>query len=327
MAPLSMPHFERLLAAASVAVADPIECWLCAALGIARDRDPPVAALRLASEDNPAIAAQARDGYWLCADPVTASVGMDSVHIGAVVDDLSVDDAAALIRSLDEVFAADGLRFIAPSPSRWYVRSVRANDISTTSVDRMRGRSMLARLPSGTDASAWRSRMNEVQMLLHSHPVNAARVDRGQEAVASCWWWGGGRWPAFSGARFDRVIGGPPWVHAACGANGVDVQMPSSDAGVDAIDARERVLMFVESAAMNPPSDSWGSVIDAALGPLVDRRRDRADSRATIVVPWIDETLVIDVPPPKRDSGWRRLFGRRDAPAPAIGAALREYLQ
>jgi hypothetical protein len=52
--------------------------------------------------------------------------------------------------------------------------------------------------------NAW---MNEAQMLLHEHPVNAAREARGEPALNSIWFWGGGT-IADSGTRpFSMVFG------------------------------------------------------------------------------------------------------------------------
>ena len=40
--------------------------------------------------------------------------------------------------------------------------------------------------------------MNEAQMILHTHPVNAEREARGMPAVNSVWLWGGGTLPAIT---------------------------------------------------------------------------------------------------------------------------------
>src|SRR4051812_31197283 len=77
---MRLPHLESLLASAELSLLPSTpEQWLCAQLGVPIGDDPPIAALRLASE--PAPAPDAHDGYWLCADPVITSLGMDSVRI------------------------------------------------------------------------------------------------------------------------------------------------------------------------------------------------------------------------------------------------------
>jgi hypothetical protein len=66
------------------------------------------------------------------------------------------------------------------------------------------GRSVGELLPRGNEALAWHRRFNELQMVLHDHPVNQEREARGVPAVNSAWFWGGGTLP-------DRITSN--WVH------------------------------------------------------------------------------------------------------------------
>jgi hypothetical protein len=49
--------------------------------------------------------------------------------------------------------------------------------------------------------------MNEAQMLLHEHPVNAEREGRGALALNSIWFWGGGVIDAAKARPFSTVVG------------------------------------------------------------------------------------------------------------------------
>src|SRR5689334_22334607 len=72
---------------------------LCAMLGIARQRDWPVAPwLAAASGLDPG------DSYWLLAEPVTLQVGQIDVQLVGVVDDLTDEESAALLRMLNAHF-------------------------------------------------------------------------------------------------------------------------------------------------------------------------------------------------------------------------------
>jgi hypothetical protein len=59
--------------------------------------------------------------------------------------------------------------------------------------------------PQGEDAMVWQRFTNEVQMLLHEHPVNEAREQRGLAPINSVWFWGAGAQPASVSWRFSRV--------------------------------------------------------------------------------------------------------------------------
>src|SRR3546814_7921528 len=50
-------------------------------------------------------------------------------------------------------------------------------------------------LPAGNDGRRWRAVLNEAQIVLHNHPVNAERVRSGRMPVNSLWFHGGGRLP------------------------------------------------------------------------------------------------------------------------------------
>jgi hypothetical protein len=52
------------------------------------------------------------------------------------------------------------------------------------------GRDVFDRLPRGPGSGAVRRLLNEIQMVLHDHPVNRARVSRGLAPVNSVWPWG-----------------------------------------------------------------------------------------------------------------------------------------
>src|SRR5439155_20021684 len=52
--------------------------------------------------------------------------------------------------------------------------------------------------------------LNESQMVLHSHAVNEAREARGEPAVNSVWFWGGGRAPRVATKHWHSVSADEP---------------------------------------------------------------------------------------------------------------------
>jgi hypothetical protein len=60
-------------------------------------------------------------------------------------------------------------------------------------------------LPRGADAASWRTRLNDVQMLLHDHVVNEERESAGKLPINSIWPWGGGRLQDAAPSPFNAV--------------------------------------------------------------------------------------------------------------------------
>jgi len=159
----------------------------CTALGIAKQRDWPVAPWLA---HGAGIEATAR--YWLCAEPATFEVGRGDVRLSDIVHDLAASETTALLSSLNAHFSSDGIRFEAPDAVHWLVGAEAPQSLSTLPPERALGRALLGHLPEGPDAGRWRAWHNEIQMLFFEHPVNVAREAAGRAVVNSVWLWGGG---------------------------------------------------------------------------------------------------------------------------------------
>ncbi|MDZ7787819.1 MAG: hypothetical protein U5K73_06750 [Halofilum sp. (in: g-proteobacteria)] len=178
------------------------------AFGVPGPDWPAAAPARLGEADGNSV--DPGDRWWVRADPVHLRV--DTTHarlFGAWALDLQPDESAALIERLNELYAGDGLVFEAPAPDRWYIGCPQVSDLRAVTPDRVAGRNVDAFMPEGDDARAWRAWLNEVQMLLHDAPVNAARERRGALPVNSVWLWGGGQCPTVAAAP-DYVYADEP---------------------------------------------------------------------------------------------------------------------
>src|SRR5256885_15089389 len=100
--------------------------------------------------------------------------------------------------------------FYPMRPARWYVRLEKAPDVQTTPAAAARGVAIDEKLPSGPDAMRFHALMNEAQMLLHEHPVNAEREARGVPALNSIWFWGGGGIAAAKARPFSAGVARRP---------------------------------------------------------------------------------------------------------------------
>jgi hypothetical protein len=190
---LHLPALQTLLARSTRQPSpnEGVEAALCKALGIARQQDWPLAPITLEADGG-----AAGDAYWLRADPVHLRVMRDRIVLaGSGALELSQQEADTLAAAIGRHFG-DELNPMPLRPQRWYVRLPHAPHLTTTPLSVAQGRDIDPLLPHGADAMQYRSRLNELQMLLHEHPVNQAREARGELPVNSLWLWGGGSKPA-----------------------------------------------------------------------------------------------------------------------------------
>lgn len=201
-ADLPLPHLKKLLARSNHSVLPPStpESLLCKVYGVQS-----VAPLR-AQADGLAVDA----GYWLCADPVELQVQPSQVMLQPEVG-ATTAEAQAYCAALNAHFAADGLRFFAPHPLRWYVHVETPQEVEMTPMRVAAWQDVKSLQPQGKDAQRWQRLGNEMQMLLHQHPLNEARMQSGKPIINSLWLWGGGEYaspqPEFSvaGGNSDLV--------------------------------------------------------------------------------------------------------------------------
>jgi hypothetical protein len=176
-----LPALELLLARGRETVGDAraLETWLLEAFEI-EAKALPAGALTLLAHGIPQ-----KDGLWARADPVHLRVMRDHILVvpGAGLQ-LARAEADALCAALNGHFGAR-LELHAVEALRWCARLEAPLELSALPALELAGRGPAA----GARADAL---LNEVQMLLHEHPVNEAREARGEPAINSLWLWGAG---------------------------------------------------------------------------------------------------------------------------------------
>ena len=201
------------------------EAWLFERFGVARQRDWPVAPYTLLA-DGGAPAGH----YWMRADPVHIEAGRDSLGLtDSTAFDVSRNESEALVETLNRHFGP-AMLFYPMRPERWYVRLEKAPDMRTTPPAAARGVAIDENLPSGPDAMRFLALMNEAQMLLHEHPVNAGREARGDLPLNSIWFWGGGVIDAAKARPFSAVVGDDPLARGLALAAGIPARALPKDA-------------------------------------------------------------------------------------------------
>ena len=305
------------------------EEWVCSAFGVAKQQDVPVAPIMLSADGN-----DPQHHYWLCADPIFLRADRNRLVVAGRAADIDDSEASALIAALNQHFAGDGMEFVAPSPQRWYLRSAGAPRLITTPIARAVNRSVEPNMPVGEDALAWHRVINEAQMILHAHPVNAAREERGAPVVNSIWLWGGGSMPASLHAPYAAVWSNDRLPRALAAAAGVAHQnLPANCAAwtrdeqrmpLKAAATGEQHLLVLDgptSALHRADIAAWHNEIAALeahwIGPLLMALRARKIATLTLVACNNDNLLET---PLARSDQWR--FWRRPQPlADYAGAA------
>lgn len=232
---MQLPALEKILARGEVQTlqAVSLEDALCALFAM-----PPGLAAISAEFDGLAR------GCWLRADPVHVRLQREQVVLLPNVN-VSQEESAQFISSLNDHFNGQGMAFFAPHPERWYVRLDALPDIVTVPLSQAAGCNIRGNLPVGADARRWQQLFNEIQMLLFNHPLNEAREARGEAPVNSVWFWGERCSPdRKKNAAFNRVS-----------SDDVRVEMLASHTGV----------------SFKP----WQSVWDDSFFPVISLDREK----------------------------------------------------
>lgn len=179
-----------------------IECtwreWLLDAAGAGRrllEDWPAGPCLRVVEEG------ERPQGQWAVAEPVHFLTALDHLRLaplGAIA--LTDGEAAALAESLRSHLAGTPFTLETVTAEHWSLGCTQPLAIASRDPVDAVGCNVRDLLPEGPDGRTVRGLMNELQMVLHDHPVNAARERAGQPAVNALWLWG------FGAAAPARVV-------------------------------------------------------------------------------------------------------------------------
>lgn len=251
-ADLSVSVLEKMLARAKpaslsseIGSTSTLEEWLCRTFGIAQQMDEPIAPITLMADGM-----QPATGYWLRADPVYLQMQRTQLSLHPDVP-LNADEAAQLCVSLNTHFAAEGLRFFAPHPQRWYLQMESVPNIVTRPLAQVAGRNIQSYLPKGQDALRWHKIFNEIQMLFFEHVVNQAREARGDLPINSIWLWGGGHAVGQLARPYMKVCGDSFLAGAFAQAAGTPYQILPGDL-TQCVDDNEGDVLIVWEGLRRP---------------------------------------------------------------------------
>lgn len=308
----SAPYLRRMTGHGTVQHFPAIdtETWLCQAFEVEKQQDWPVAALTALLDGLPA-----ESGTWMRADPVHLQLQRNrTLVMAAPALEIAAAEAAALSETLNRHFTADGINLQAAHPTRWYLAHPETADVIAPSLSAVAGRP----LPRIQTPGRWQRWLTECQMLLHDHPVNIAREQRGAPPVNSLLLWGGGSRPVVPGRHFTHVWTTNPLALALAVQSGAEYAATPGTAaawlaaqtGVNAATARHLVtLEHAHHAARYEGPDAWMQTVSALedgwFAPLWSALGS-ALSALNIVAGNPEQCLRITLRPSDRMKFWRR---------------------
>jgi len=257
---------DRLLSrcAVSAATGNDFHTTLAACFGL-QYRNPdalPIAALTCLSDTG-----ITSGDYQMRADPVHLRADQSSLRLfDSRSLTLTQGEADELVAAFNGFYAERGWRLEAPRPQRWYLSMRSDPKITTQAIGNVIGQSIDPCLPQGEAAANWHATLNEIQMLFHAHPVNAAREQRGEPVINSVWFWGGGKLPASVQTSAVRVATDHPLAMGLtqqAGISRMDVPV-NGDELLAALDDGETLLVndVLEGPTQYGDIESW---VDALL--------------------------------------------------------------
>ncbi len=287
----------RLLSRASVRRLDlPLEAVICSQFGLSAKPDYPIAPLAATADG-----LEVGDDYWLRADPAHLQLQRDSFSLSEPLPlQVQREHAALIIASLNEHFSRDGMTFMMGSSGAWYLRLATPPEIQTTLPGVALGRNVFQHMPQGAGASSWLSYLNEVQMLLHEHPVNAERESSHGAAVNSVWVSGGGVMPPafFKQDDTDLMLGNSPLYHGLAAWSGLAIRPADPDLSrtLQSLNAECHVRLELSGQHLSD---------DDNFNILWDALRARKIEQLTLNLGCYETTLVATITPVNTYRFWR----------------------
>lgn len=140
-----------------------------------------------------------QDAAWAWLTPCHFEVGMNEVRLSNPNGlPLPADQAQALTTAMASYFAEDGIALHGFADGRWLAHGEVFRGLATASTARVAGEDLKPWMPV---SPLLRRLLNEMEMLLYTHPVNTAREAQGQSPVNALWISGAGALAA--DARID----------------------------------------------------------------------------------------------------------------------------
>jgi hypothetical protein len=214
----------------------PWRAWLLDAIGVGAaglERVPAGPCARALVAEPPAGAT------FACARPVHLLTAIDHLQLDRSSIDLDVAETSAIMADLNRHLDGRGFALQALGTGRdWLLSCGESLACASVEPEQAEGQNLRDTMPGGRDGATVRALMNEIQMLLHEHPVNEARAARREPVVNSLWLWGFGSKCEAIFAAWPRLYTDDTWLAGLWRAHGQPTHPLAefdgvSDAGID----------------------------------------------------------------------------------------------
>jgi hypothetical protein len=282
------PHLARLSGRGAIralpAPRDGLRAWQIAlldALAIDDYAQYPSAAVTRTGD----IAQPAR-GFWLHLQPMHFVAGLD--RLTAVVLHGSNDVSRAELAELEPIIAAHlrtaGMQLVTTSHDDWLVHSERTLDVQTVTPEAAAATPLEQAMPQGRDAPALRRLMTELQMLLHEHPVNVARLRRGLPEINAVWFHGAGEIRGLQRYALPQAFGDDLYLRGIYRLNDATVTAAPIDGQALLARLRSRAVAIASADDVDVLEATWIAPLSRALATGAVARLDIVIDRWDITV-------------------------------------------
>jgi hypothetical protein len=261
-------------------------------------------------------------GNWACARLVHLETAIEHLRLAPWNPGIGADESSTLLADINRHLDGRGFRLHAlATPGDWLLECDEPVECQGAEPELAAGRSVRDLMPVGRDGGRVRSLVNEIQMLLHEHPVNLDRASRGRPAINTLWLWGFGRFEEMDKVSLPTLFTDDTWLSGLWRLNGaqprpLDGFATAIDGGGNGVPGEGPILVAWSRA----PSDSLSAngMIDALAQAERDCFGPALAALRSGVVTGVDVLLggrAYSVERSARFKFWRRTQPLAGAPA------------
>ncbi len=225
------------------------------------------------------------EGCWACAEPVHLLTGLDHLRLAPRSSlDLTAEEGQALVQSLREPLGESGFALHGADLPPWSLACDPAVECDAVEPALAEGHDIREWLPGGRDGARVRKLINELQMWLHEHPVNARRAERGALPINSLWLWGFGEAEeAASAAELPSLHCDDAWLMGLWRLNGGEPgSLATAGSAMQAAGAAD--LLVASTTASEDPLASLREWESRLCEPLAAAVRSGRVAEATVLL-------------------------------------------